>query len=440
MSSTDRPFRDRVTHKLPSHLANWQLPPDWSWGNEGVQGEHRHYQEIVDALGRSLSLVSAPDPAHHDVARTRRRGISRIATTRRSRRRTTTGRAPRRLQRGPGYLRRWIAGETLGRASPRIGHGRRRRSGSSSCARPARRSRYLHSGGGVTARFSAETCWTTPMGRLWLLGWQWAVRGPEIPAGLDARIRASCPCRPSGRRRVDAHPRERSVAARGHLLRRAHAASIRRERRAAAHARAPGLSVSRGQGDRPRAESRARSIASTPSPPCSASSTAWWAAARRMFTSGAMAAMRGPGESEEARLRWATGDDYEVIGRLGSGSFGSVWRVRDLSLGREVALKLLHPQVARDERRGRAASAARRSSPRSSRIRPSSRSTTGTRAATSPGTRWSSPRAARSPISSRARARARSPRSRRRSTSCSTGSRRRTRSASSIAISSRRTC
>jgi serine/threonine-protein kinase len=55
-------------------------------------------------------------------------------------------------------------------------------------------------------------------------------------------------------------------------------------------------------------------------------------------------------ESEEVRLRWALGDDYEVLAALGSGSFGSVWRVRDLSLGREVALKLLHPRIARDER------------------------------------------------------------------------------------------
>src|SRR5881227_458898 len=55
-------------------------------------------------------------------------------------------------------------------------------------------------------------------------------------------------------------------------------------------------------------------------------------------------------ESEEVRLRWALADDYEVLAALGSGSFGSVWRVRDLTLGREVALKLLHPHVARDER------------------------------------------------------------------------------------------
>jgi serine/threonine protein kinase len=55
-------------------------------------------------------------------------------------------------------------------------------------------------------------------------------------------------------------------------------------------------------------------------------------------------------ESAEVRLRWALADDYEVLAALGSGSFGSVWRVRDLMLGREVALKLLHPHVARDER------------------------------------------------------------------------------------------
>src|SRR5687768_15546302 len=55
-------------------------------------------------------------------------------------------------------------------------------------------------------------------------------------------------------------------------------------------------------------------------------------------------------EGEEARLRWATGDDYEVLAALGSGMFGSVWRVRDLTLGREVALKMLHPHVALDDR------------------------------------------------------------------------------------------
>jgi eukaryotic-like serine/threonine-protein kinase len=55
------------------------------------------------------------------------------------------------------------------------------------------------------------------------------------------------------------------------------------------------------------------------------------------------------GDTAEDRLRWATGDDYEILAPLGTGTFGSVWRVRDLSLAREVALKMLHPHIARDD-------------------------------------------------------------------------------------------
>src|SRR6185437_2356159 len=57
------PSPNSVTAKLPSHIEGWQLPAGWSWGAEGVQAEFRHYQEVVDALGRSLSLVTVPDPA-----------------------------------------------------------------------------------------------------------------------------------------------------------------------------------------------------------------------------------------------------------------------------------------------------------------------------------------------------------------------------------------
>jgi serine/threonine-protein kinase len=54
------------------------------------------------------------------------------------------------------------------------------------------------------------------------------------------------------------------------------------------------------------------------------------------------------------RMRWAVGDDYEILSKLGSGAFGTVWRARDLSLEREVALKALHPAIARDDRAVRA--------------------------------------------------------------------------------------
>ncbi|MGH7594006.1 MAG: serine/threonine-protein kinase [Gemmatimonadales bacterium] len=56
----------------------------------------------------------------------------------------------------------------------------------------------------------------------------------------------------------------------------------------------------------------------------------------------------GEGPNWEARLRRALGDDYELLGTLGQGGFGRVYRVRDLHLEREVALKVLHPHLTQD--------------------------------------------------------------------------------------------
>jgi serine/threonine protein kinase len=50
----------------------------------------------------------------------------------------------------------------------------------------------------------------------------------------------------------------------------------------------------------------------------------------------------------EKRLRRALGDDYELLDLLGAGGFGRVYRVRDLRLEREVALKVLHPSLTTD--------------------------------------------------------------------------------------------
>ncbi|MDH3495530.1 MAG: serine/threonine-protein kinase [Gemmatimonadota bacterium] len=50
----------------------------------------------------------------------------------------------------------------------------------------------------------------------------------------------------------------------------------------------------------------------------------------------------------EKLLRRALGDDYELLSELGAGAFGRVYRVRDLALEREVALKVLHPSLTAD--------------------------------------------------------------------------------------------
>lgn len=52
--------------------------------------------------------------------------------------------------------------------------------------------------------------------------------------------------------------------------------------------------------------------------------------------------------SWEKALRRALGDDYELMEELGAGGFGRVYRVRDLQLEREVALKVLHPYLTVD--------------------------------------------------------------------------------------------
>jgi serine/threonine protein kinase len=59
-------------------------------------------------------------------------------------------------------------------------------------------------------------------------------------------------------------------------------------------------------------------------------------------------AVQATGHHWETRLRRALGDDYELLETLGQGGFGRVYRVRDLHLERQVALKVLHPHLIAD--------------------------------------------------------------------------------------------
>ena len=72
------------------------------------------------------------------------------------------------------------------------------------------------------------------------------------------------------------------------------------------------------------------------------------------FETRAADVVAGPLTGAEDRARWekwlrrALGDDYELLSLLGTGGFGRVYRVRDLHLEREVALKVLHPALTQD--------------------------------------------------------------------------------------------
>ncbi|HJQ18885.1 MAG TPA: hypothetical protein VJ867_00960, partial [Gemmatimonadaceae bacterium] len=187
--SASSPYTRTTT--LPPHLADWVLPPSWSWGSEGVLFEHRHYQEIVDALGRSLSLVSVPDARHAGWLESEARHLAHrnhpaIPTTYHFW--ATYGDA----RRGPGYLRRWIAGETIG--------SRIERAGANDIAGVLRLLRdvgsslsYLHDSGQVHGSVSSESVWATPMGRIWLLGWHWAVPLADIPERLTPSTSSYAP-------------------------------------------------------------------------------------------------------------------------------------------------------------------------------------------------------------------------------------------------------
>ena len=340
----ESPYTRTVT--LPPHLADWQLPPAWSWGAEGVFFEHRHYQELVDALGRSLSLVSVPE-AHHagwlesEARHLAHRNHPAIPTTYHYW--AIYGDA----HRGPGYLRRWIAGETIGSRIARAGTydvpGMLRilRDVGSALS-------YLHDGGQVHGSISPETIWATPMGRLWMLGWQWAVPLTDIPEGRTPSARWA-----PGPLEWDGNKWDPTPASDQWQL--AALCFIALSGEAPPQRNAPPLTLMRPDVPKkfaavidkalsPKAEDRYPTV------------TAMLRAVDRVMGGRSQVAssgevwISGTHDSEEMRLRWAVGDDYDIIAKIGTGSFGSVWRVRDYSLGREVALKLLHPHVARDER------------------------------------------------------------------------------------------
>ncbi len=330
---------------IPPHLADWQLPPDWRWGSGGVYTPHRYAHEVIDALGRSLALVTAPDPAHHawlfqEARQLALRSHPSIPTTYHFWQQHPGSR------RGPGYLRRWITGETI--------HQRLRRTGEHETIPFALRMlrtigstlAYLHDSGGQHGAIAPGSVYFTPTGRVWLLGWQWAVPAEDRPAGLVPDP-AWCPSAPEWRGEWRPSPASDQWQL-GAL-----AFALLTGELPVAGATPP-IRFARPDTPATVADLVDQLLADNPADRFSSIA----GMLRRIERISGTSSLAFPGTeqasgehtavSEEDRLRWATGDDYEVLSPLGQGMYGSVWRVRDLSLEREVALKMLHPTVARN--------------------------------------------------------------------------------------------
>ncbi len=339
----------------PPHLAEWQLPRGWAWGGEAHYGDQRHYQQLTDGLGRSLALVTAPSPAHsgwlHSEARElAHRSHPAIPTTYHY---WASQKEPRR---GPGYLRRWVTGETVRAHLARLGSAEipyvlqvLRGAGSTLS--------YLHDTGNTHGALTVDTVRVAPTGRLWMLEWQWAVPRAEIPEGLLPRAaNAVDPETPNA-----AVPPEWAAggwrptpASDQWQLAAMCFKALTGEDPPAADI--PPVSWLRPECPASVATALDRALLPNPDERFTSVATLLRVADRGFASRGAhvvpLADPNSPrgDDSDESRVRWALGDDYEVLSSLGAGSFGRVWRARDLSLEREVALKVLHPRVAADAR------------------------------------------------------------------------------------------
>jgi eukaryotic-like serine/threonine-protein kinase len=307
-----------------------------------VAGEYRHAQEVIDALGRSLALVTAPNPDYAPWLETEARSLAHrnhpsVPTT------YHYWSVQRDTRRGPGYLRRWIEGETLAARTQRLGPAdvsyavQILRAAGSVLA-------YLHDAGSTHGAVSPHNVWVGPTGRLWLLGWQWAVPREAIPGSLspDRRWIPVPPEWSEGRWSPDPRSDQWQLAAvifavlTGELPSAREVPPIRWVRPDVPETLASVIDCALQRSP----ERRYRSV------------TALLRAVDRVSGSRPLLlegeAGSAPPDVPEQRLRWAVADDYEVLAPLGRGTFGSVWRVRDLALQREVALKMLHASVSQD--------------------------------------------------------------------------------------------
>lgn len=341
-----RPHQYRLTRSLPQHLVNWQLPPDWRWGVEGLEGAFRHYQEVVDGLGRSLSLVSAPNPAHHNWLYAEARQLAHRSHP--SIPSTFHFWAETQKERGPGYLRRWVSGETVGSRYEESGPAevpyvlQMLRAAGSTLA-------YLHDSGASHGALTSDTLWLTPTGRLWILEWQWAISRTDIPEGIAPELDPSAtpPEWRDGVWRPSPASDQWQLAAvcftilTGEIPPSEDVPPVKWLRPETPETVAMALDRALLTNPEERFPSMAEFIRTADRGYVSRTAFV-------LPTTYEPTSLSQSVDSDELDVRHAVGDDYEILSRLGVGAFGTVWRARDLSLEREVAIKVLHPNIAQN--------------------------------------------------------------------------------------------
>jgi serine/threonine-protein kinase len=259
-------------------------------------------------------------------------------------------------RRGPGYLRRWVTGETVRTHLLRLGQAEIpyvmqvvRGTGSTLS--------YLHDLGTTHGALTVDTVWAAPTGRLWLLEWQWAVPREDIPQEMRP-LRAGGMA--DGVRPLTALPPEwqggkwepTNLSDQWQLASICFYALTGED---PPQSDIPPVQLIRPECPAALAQALDRALSPDPLDRFPSIAAFLKVADASYAMRAAVVPMSDPesgpvGMSAEDRIRYALGDDYEVLSPIGSGSFGKVWRVRDLSLEREVALKVLHQHVARDAR------------------------------------------------------------------------------------------